>query len=302
MKTKILSSFKRACALGWKNFSREKGLSFVASFVLMIAITLAVSIFLIRGVANIIIEDIEEKADITIDFEVTVPEERIFEVRDEILEKFEVNDTEYVSREEAKTAFIQKFGNRAAVMESLEELGNPFSASLNIKASDSYTYQQISGFLEENHADIIYNIDFYHREEVIAGIFAITENARKIGFGVSIVLGIIAIMLVYNTIKLAIYGLKDEIHVMRLVGSSNLFIQGSFIVQGVLLGLASAFGSFTLLVIVGLFIPQTYNITFEVNLYQYFASVLPLIVLMQFAIGIVLGVLSSIIATAKYLK
>ncbi len=301
MKNKTITSIKRAFRLAWKNLYRESGLSFVSVLVLIIVIMLTVSLFLVSGVVEIIIKDIEQKADITIDFQIAVPEERIFEVREEIKEEFEVNGMEYTSREEAKTQFIQRFGDRPAVMESLEEVGNPFPASLNIMANDPYVYRQIADFLEKNHAEIIYSIDFYHREEVIAGIFSITESVRKGGITIGIILGIVAILLVYNTIKLAIYGLREEIRVMRLVGSSNRFIQSSFIIQGAILGGIAAFISFVLLFLLGFLIPQSYNITLEVNLHQYFLGMLPMILLIQFVVGITLGVVSSSIATGKYL-
>jgi cell division transport system permease protein len=302
MKNKTLTSIKRAFRLAWKNFHRETGLSFVSVFVLMVVIMLSTSLFLLSGVADIIINDIEEKADVTVDFQLTVPEERILEIKEEIAEVFEINGMKYTSREEAKTAFIQRFGDRPAVMESLEEVGNPFPASINIKANDPYIYKQIAEYLNENYNDLIYNIDFYHREEVIAGIFNITESIRKGGIIVGIILAIIAILLVYNTIKLAIYGLREEIRVMNLVGSSNLFIQSSFIMQGAILGFIAAFSSFLLFFLLGFLIPQTYNITIEVNLHQYFLGMLPTIILMQLAIGIFLGVFSSLIATRKYLS
>ncbi len=302
MQNKTLISIKRAIRLAWKNFHREGGLSFVSTFVLMIVITLSVFLFLVRGIAEIIISDVEGKADVTVDFQLGVPEERIFEIRDELKQEFEVNGMEYISREEARNVFIQRFGDRSAVMESLEEVGNPFPASVNIKADDPYIYSQIADYLEDKYSDMIYSIDFYHREEVIDGIFSITENVRRGGIIISVVLGVIAVLLVYNTIKLAIYGLREEIRVMRLVGSSNLFIQSSFIFQGMIVGFISAAASFLLLFLLGFFIPQTYNITLEVNLHQYFLSMLPLILLIQFTMGTVLGVISSFIATSKYLK
>lgn len=302
MKNKTLTSIKRAFRLAWKNFYRETGLSFVSVFVLIVVIMLSTSLFLLGGVADIIIKDIEEKADVTVDFQLSVPEERIFEIKDEITEVFEVNGMQYTSREEAKTLFIQRFGNRPAVMESLEEVGNPFPASINIKADDPYIYKQIAEYLNANYGELIYNIDFYHREEVIAGIFNITENIRKGGIIIGIVLAIVAILLVYNTIKLAIYGLREEIRVMNLVGSSNLFIQSSFIMQGIIIGVIAALSSSILFFLLGFLIPQTYNITIEVNLHQYFLGMFSTVILMQLTIGIFLGVFSSLIATRKYLS
>lgn len=302
MKEKFLISLKRAARIGWKNFYRESALSIVAVFVLLITVMLASSLFLVNEVAEAIISDVEEKADVTIDFQIGVPEERILEVRDLIEDDFEVSSTEYISRERAKTEFIERFGDRPEVMESLEEVGNPFPASLNIRAQDPYVYQQIADFMEDEYSDLVYNVDFYHREDVIEGIFGITESIRRGGLITSLVLGAVAILLVYNTIKLAIYGLREEIKVMKLVGSSNLFIQGSFIIQGAIMGAVAGMLSFVLLFLVSTIFPHPFGFTLEVSVYEQFLRMAPFLALVQLGLGVLLGVISSSIATAKYLK
>ncbi len=302
MNNRPITSLKRAFRLAWKNFHRESGLSFVSAFVLMTVITLAASLLLVGGIAEILIKDIEQKADVTIDFELATGEETILNIKEEISEEFEINDISYTSREDAKVIFISRHGDNPIIMESLEEVGNPFPASLNINADDPYTYRQIASFLEEEHEGLIYNIDFHNREDVIETIFAITSNIRSGGITVAVILAVIAILLVYSTVKLAIYGVREEIKVMRLVGSSNVFIQSSFIIQGMIIGAISAAASFLILFTLGFFIPQTYNITLEVNLHQYFLEMLPYILILQFLVGIFLGTVSSLIATTKYLK
>ena len=288
--------------MAWKNFYRESGLSFVSVFVLMIVVTLSATVLLVGGVAEIIIKDIEQKADVTIDFQIAVEEEEILEIAKMIEEDFDVISVTYTSREDVRNAFIERFGDREAVMESLEEVGNPFLASLNINAEDPYTYRQIASYLEENHQRDIYNIDFHNRENVINTIFTVTNNIRSGAVSLGIVLGIIAALLVFSTIKLAIYGIREEIKVMRLVGSSNVFIQSSFIIQGAIIGISAVIISFLVLFLLGFMIPQSYNITIEVNLHQYFLEMLPYVVLVQLGIGLTLGVISSMIATSRYLK
>ncbi len=302
MSDRILISIKRAARLGWKNFYRESGLSVVAVFVLMVVIILSSSIFLINGVAESIIEEVEKKADITIDFQIPVAEEVIFQVEEDIRENFEVSNIEYVSREEAKILFIERFGDRSEVMESLEEVGNPFPASLNITARDPYIYREISEFLEDEYGDIIYNLDFYNREEVIAGIFNITETARKAGVIISIILGIVAILLVYNTIRLSIYNLREEVKIMRLVGSSNLFIQGSFIIQGIITGVIAALLSFIALFVLMILLSQSINFNIDISAYEYFRENAFTIIGLQLIVGVSLSVISSLIAISRYLK
>jgi cell division transport system permease protein len=302
MKNNFLNSFKRMLRLGWDNFYREKGISFVAVFVLTVVIIMATSFFIVGAITEDIINSVKEKADITIDFQLSASEEEILEVQEEIERAFEITSIKYTSKEEAKTAFIRTFGDRASVMESLEEVGNPFPSSLSIKADDPYIYQQVSDLLESNYPAIVDTVDFYHRQEVIEGIFSFTDNARKVGLVLVVIMGIISILLVYNTVKLAIYEMREEIRVMKLVGSSNAFIQGSFIVQGVLMGLSAAVLSFILLFPGGYLLVSPYDISIDVDINRYVFEMMPLIVIIHLGTGIVLGVLSSLIAANRYLK
>jgi cell division transport system permease protein len=302
MKNHFLNSFKRMFRLGWDNFYREKGISFVAVFVLTVVIVMATSIFIVGAITEDIINSVKEKADITIDFQLSVSEDEILEVQKEIEDNFEVTSIEYTSKEEAKTAFIRRFGDRASVMESLEEVGNPFPSSLSIKADDPYIYQQVSDLLENKYSAIVDSVDFYHRQEVIEGIFSLTDNARKVGVVLVTIMGLISVLLVYNTVKLAIYEMREEIRVMRLVGASNAFIQGSFIIQGVLMGLVAAVLSFFLLFPGGYMIVSPYDIAVDVDINRYVFEMMPLIIIIHLGTGIILGVLSSLIASNKHLK
>ncbi len=309
MENKLFNSFKRSFYLGWRNFYREKGISFITVLVLTIVLVLSASVFLIGVITEDAISEVKQNADITIDFELATSTERILEVQDRISNEFNINDINYTSREEAKSSFIRRFGDRPAIMEALEEVGNPLPASLSIRADDSYTYHQIASFLEDEYADIIYNIDLYNREEVIDGIFGITENVKAIGISISIVMGIVAIFLVYNTIKLAIYGLREEIRVMRLVGASNTFIRGSFIVQGALIGIFAAILALPLSFLIGVLLSGSIDSsgllmwTMMYGSYeQYFILFITDIIILQFGLGIILGVTSSFVSTGRYLK
>jgi cell division transport system permease protein len=302
MKNHFLNSFKRMFRLGWDNFYREKGISFVAVFVLTVVIVMATSIFIVGAITEDIINSVKEKADITIDFQLSVSEDEILEVQKEIEDNFEVTSIKYTSKEEAKTAFMRRFSDRASVMESLEEVGNPFPSSLSIKADDPYIYQQVSDLLENKYSAIVDSVDFYHRQEVIEGIFSLTDNARKVGVVLVTIMGVISVLLVYNTVKLAIYEMREEIRVMRLVGASNAFIQGSFIIQGVLMGLVAAVLSFFLLFPGGYMIVSPYDIAVDVDINRYVFEMMPLIIIIHLGTGIILGVLSSLIASNKHLK
>jgi cell division transport system permease protein len=110
-------------------------------------------------------------------------------------------------------------------------------------------------------------------------------------------------MIVYNTIRLAIFVYRDEIAVMKLVGASNMFIRGPFIVEALLYSIVATF--FTII----LFFPATVWVTkktvffFEgLNINAFYTAHLFELVLTLLAFGSILTVVSSFLAVRKYLK
>ena len=119
----------------------------------------------------------------------------------------------------------------------------------------------------------------------------------------SLMLAVIAIMVAYNTVRLAIYNSKDEISVMQLVGASYAFIRGPFLVEGVMYGLLSSV--FTLAVFYPIFWwagQKTASIFGGLNVFSYFTANILEISLILFGVGLFLGVFSSAIAIRKYLR
>jgi len=138
---------------------------------------------------------------------------------------------------------------------------------------------------------------------VIEKIFSITFAINRTGVVLSLILAIIAFLVAFNQVRLAISNSKEEIFIQRLVGASNWFIRGPFLLQGVISGFFAAL--ITLLI----FIPLVYSLSpkMEVffpglNLFGYFINNFFLILLIQILTGIGVGVISSIIAIRKYLK
>jgi cell division transport system permease protein len=190
-------------------------------------------------------------------------------------------------------------------MESLTELGeNPFPAYLNIKASESGKFEEISDFLSQTtYQDIIDKVNYYQIKQIIDKIFSISSLIRKIGLGAAIILGILTALVTFNTIRLAIFNFREEISIMRLVGASNWFIRGPFIVQGIISGFAS------ILITIIIFLPLCYflspkltNIVPDFNLFHFLLSNFWTLLLLQILVGVGIGVISSLIAIRKRLQ
>jgi len=301
----MLTSLKRIIKTGWRRFSRNIALSVATIFVMVMVISLATLLFLLNPASKILIYSIEEKVDISVYFKKDVLPENILEAETEVSRIPEVKDVEYISRDETLGRFIEKHKDDPVLMESLTEVGeNPFLASLNIRAWQVSQYEQVTNFLETGpFKDLIEKVDYHQRKPVIDKVFSITSAINKVGIFFSIVFGAIAILIAFNTIRIAIHNSSEEISIMRLVGASNWLVRGPFLIQGAIVGFIATL--ITLLIAFGLcygFDSKIRILVPEISTLTLFTSNFWTLLLIQLAAGIGLGIISSTIAIRKYLK
>jgi len=301
----MFTSLRRIFKSGWLSFSRDGGSIAANIFIMVMTISAITSLFVFQDVSSFLISELQGKVDISVYFKYETSEEDILELEKDITEIPEVKDVEYVSQEEAFQAFTERHKDNPVLIESLEEIGvNPFLASLNIKAFKASQYESIVLFLENpDFENIIEKVDYYQRKPVIERVFALTSNLNTSGIIFSVILAIVAILVAFNTIRLAIYNSREEIKIQRLVGASNWFIRGPFLVQGAIIGFFSALLSLLILAFTTwLLSPKVETLFYGLNLFNFFMTNLWLILLIQLVIGIGLGIVSSVIAIRRYLK
>lgn len=301
----MLVALRRIIHSGWLSFKRQTALSFATISIMVMAIFLITSLFLLHGMTRFLIADLQDRVDISVYFKKDSSEEDILKVKAELSENPEIKNVDYVSREEALEKFIARHEEDPVLIESLVELGeNPLLASLNIKAWQINQYAAISNFLEKGpYQDLIEKVDYYRNKEVIERISEISSSINLAGIIFSFILGFIAIVVAFNTTRLAIYSSREEISIMRLVGASSWFVRGPFIVQGVIVGIVATFltaliftiGIFFFSSRIDLFIPGF-------SLLGYFKANFFTLLFIQLVTGVGLGVISSWIAVKRYLE
>lgn len=300
-------TLKRITSFAINDFARNKGISLAAIFVLVVTIMLVTGLFFFQGVTQYLVSQVQDKIDITAYFKEDASEEDILKVKDEILKMSpDVKGVEYVSRDEALKTFTERHKDNSVFLKALEEVGqNPLWASLNITTTGSaLQYEQISNILQtDTYSAFIERVDFSQKKDTIEKVFAITSNINMFGLILGIILVIVAILVVFNTVKLTVEGSKDEISTMRIVGASDWFIRGPFIVQGAIYGLIafavclllSALSAYFLSSKIGVILPGF-------SAFNYFLSNFWIFVLIQLGFGVGLGMISSFIVVRKYLE
>ena len=304
----MFTLIKRIFKSGWQSFSRDGDIAAANIFIMTMTILLATSLFLFKDISQILISAIREKADISVYFRTAAQEEDILNIQEELSKIPGVKDVEYVSKEKALEDFVQRHKDNQVLMGSLEEVGgNPFLAALNVRAFEASQYQAVVNFLDATltptYQNLIEKVDYYQRKPVIERIFALTSGAGKVGISLSIVLAIVAILVAFNTIRLAILNQAEEIKIQRLVGASNWFIRGPFLVQGAISGIISTLISLLIFTLICWFLGPKIEFLFSgLNVWKFFTGNFFTIILIQLSTGILLGAISSSIAIRKYLK
>lgn len=300
-------SLLRAIKLAFQQFRRNLGLSIVTITLLVLPLLLVNLIFALSAITETAINGIEEKIDVSVYFKSSASNENAQEIRDVLLEMPQVQEAVFTSQEGSLERFKSRHIDDSVILESLEELGeNPFGATLTIKAKSIDDYPSIMAVLgDETYSQFIEEKNFDDHRVTIAKINTIMKSVKKFGFGIASVFGIIAALIVINSIRVAIYSHREEIGIMRLVGASSWFIRGPFLIEALL------FSFLSLLVVLLILYPginfvQPYiNNLFEgmeINLLGYFNSNFVKIFGGQLAAVALLSFLSTGFAMRRYLR
>lgn len=284
---------------------RDRSSSSAAIVVMVIAVSLFTFLVFLQGFSSYVVASIENRIAISTYFTDEASEQDILDAKEAIIKMSVVRQVEYVSKAEALERFQERHLQDDVVMESLVAVGgNPLLASLSIRAESPEAYEQITAFLStSSFAPLISKVDYQDRAPVIQRVSQVSAAVRVGVFLMSFILGIIAVLVAFNTVRLAIFNSRDEIEVMKLVGASNWFVRGPFLVQGILAG-ASATGITLLLMIPSIFFfaPRLEALVPGFSLWSYLWGNFFMLLLLQLGVGVGLGVLSSTIAIRRYLR
>jgi cell division transport system permease protein len=247
---------------------------------------------------------LEDKIDITVSFKTITPEDEVLNIKRSLETLNEVKEVKYTSQAEALEIFKERHAGDEAIIQALRELGdNPLEASLNVKANKTDQYAQIAAYFENPVLGrYISNVSYAENQVVIDRLNSIISNINRGGFLATLVLILIAGLVVFNTIRLAIYASRDEIGIMRAVGASNSFVRGPFVIQGIVSGIVSAiFSIFIALTSVYSVSPYISQAIPEVSLFHYFLTNIHLLFIYLLLAGVIVSGLSSFVAVRRYL-
>ncbi|HDH31733.1 MAG TPA: ABC transporter permease [Candidatus Wolfebacteria bacterium] len=301
----MFTALSRIIKYGIQGFWRNGWLSTTTILIMVLALIVFEGLIIFNVLTKTALQTVQDKIDISVYFKIETPEDDILKTKKSLESLTEVKEVEYISRDKALTIFQERHQEDKLISQALEELeGNPLEASLNIKAYDPKEYESIAGYLDnESLKSLISKVTYAQNAVVINRLAKIIDTSEKGGLILTFLLAFIAIVVSFNTIRLAIYSNREEIGIMRLVGASNSFVRGPYVVEGIIYGLIA--GCLSILIIA----PAIYFIAShievfvsEINLWNYFTSNFVVFLGYQILFGISLGIISSTIAIRRYLR
>jgi cell division transport system permease protein len=234
---KPLVNSRRVFAAALQSIFRNAWLGIATIVVLVLALT---SVNLLVGM-NVLIGNavglLEKKIDVTVFFKQTANEAIVTQAKFFLAELPQVQSVELLQADAALEQFRARHAGDAEILSALDELdANPLGATLRIVARTPSDYPFIIETLKNpQFTDAIESKTYDDHADAIASVRMIGEYARKVGAILIAIFSLIGMLIVFNSIRVAIYTQREEIGIMRLVGASSTFVRAPFVIQGIVL-------------------------------------------------------------------
>ena len=308
-KRRILTFF-RIFKYGTSNFARNAWLTAAATAVMTITLVIIFVTVAANSIMTETIEDLKQKVDMSIYLKSETTAEEGKALIKEVESLASVKSASFVTSSETRNNFAQDNKTDQDLLEAIKEASNRSPAVLRVVVNDINNTEELQKFTKENKV-LQKSIDENRepsfagkRRDSIVSIGKAVTFGQRAGIAASLVFVIISSLIIFNTIRMAIFNRREEIYMMQLIGADKSFIRGPFIIEATLYGvlaalIASVIGFAIMFGIKDTKISEYVSIT---NTLQATTNFWPIIIIGMILCGILIGVVSSSLATRRYLK
>ena len=249
---------------------------------------------------NVALEALEHRVNVIAYIREDAPPGKVRELQSSLQNRSDVLEVIYVTKDEALARLREHFADRAELLAMVSD--NPLPASLEIRARDAGSLQNIVSLLETKVGPESVLEEVALQEDIVERLLSLTTATRVAGVAMTGGLAVVSLFIVINTIRIAVYSRRQEIEVMKLVGATDWFVRWPFVFEGMLYGLLASL--LTLLIVVPAYDPVVEN-------FWALLSFLPVerdpqfvtkLALMTMVAGIALGAAGSYISVRRFLE
>ncbi|RYX77981.1 ABC transporter permease [bacterium] len=303
-------TFVRMCRYGVNNFSRNAWLTIAATAVMTITLLIIFITLSARQVLVDTVDEIKSKVDMSIYVKTDTTDTQASAVRAELQKIDTVKGVQYISPDQARKDFADANKSDGETLSALNEATNKLPGTFRVSIADINDPSDLDTFVKNNevfkrYADPARPASFSgERRTAISNIGRWVGFAERVGLAASAVFIVISSLIVFNTIRMAIFNRKEEIQMMKLIGADRSFIRGPFVVEAVVYGFIAAVLA-TVLGMVALYAAKDKLLSYEVAIQPTIddaTAYIGFLLLGMIVAGSLIGVISSLLATRKYLK
>ncbi len=309
MRRKFIT-FTRIIRAGLQNFARNLTLGIAAMAVMVITLTIVLFSVIVNETFVHTVQQITDRIDISVYLVDDIKNDQLDNLINDLKSDKNVKSVEYISKDQALEIYKQQNVDNVDLLVAISQTDNPLPASLQIKPVDPNQIEPIKQFLEQPEIAKLQSDETSYsgdRKDAIDKISQATKFFREAGFVGIVVFMMVSILIIFNTIKMAIFNRREELTIMRLLGASTTYIRGPFIIETIVYGIIAGVVSVSLVsamfaVSASAFDASSLGLLDIKFANDYFAKGFWVIISAQIGIGILIGSFSSLIATRRYLK
>ena len=282
---------------GIRGIFRHSFMSFAAVFVTVACLLIIGSFVALTYNLGLIVQDLNQTHTVMVYVDENLTDDEARSVGTDINMLDNIERADYISREDAMEKYAQQYSD-TGVFEGVEV--STFRHRFQV-------YLEENRLLEQSKKDLLEvpGVVKVRAAEEVARVFVMVEDIlQMLSTAIIVALLFVCLMIISNTVKLAMAARRDEIAIMKMVGATNGFIRLPFVVQGFLLGILGAGVAFGLewLVYNGLVSKLEQMGTGELLKIEPFTELLPVMIALFAGAGIFVGLVGSFSSIRKYMR
>jgi len=234
-------SLWRIIKFSFEDIARNFSLSAMTVLILVLMLLSVNTLVAVRLLTDEAIANIKDQIDVSVYFHPEATAEELTAAKNYVESFPEVRDLIFLSREQTLEKFRAAYEDNEKVMSSLGELGdNPLGATLIIKTREPSDYEKIITALSvPEYEGIIESKTFGDTQTTIDKVHTITGQVERFTLFLTSLFAVIAFVIVFNTVRVAIYTQRIEISIKKLVGASNWFVRGPYLMESLIFSILS---------------------------------------------------------------
>ncbi len=301
-----MPSFFRVIRFAFQDIVRNLGLSAMTVFILLLMLLSINMLWSMDVMTKEAVRLVKEQINISFYLAPAIADKSVLEIKSYLATFPEITQIDLLTREQVLQSFKTRHQFSAEVLGALSELGgNPFGPTLVIRTKEPGDYRKIIQAVSVPEYDpLIEGKSFEGHEEALDRIQTITNRIERVGLGLSLLFALISFMIIFNTIRVAIFTQRAEISIKRLVGANNWFIRGPYLLESFVFTIASVGLAMLVMYFATRYLDRYVSVVFPngFSLTNYYSSHMLYLFGIQAISVLLLTVFSSSLAMRRQLK